>query len=148
MLGYRAQHHVEGDFRLMKNPLYLSFRSTFHWTDQKLRVHAFYCVLALMILNLLRRQLAQAGIRVSVLAMMKQLTNIQEVTVLYPAPQRGQKLLARTMLSKMNARQQKWLPPSPSIAIGPIRSYILNSRAAVPGATPQHISPSGLVNSG
>jgi hypothetical protein len=60
-----------------------------------------------MILNLLRRQLAQAGIRVSVLAMMKQLTNIQEVTVLYPAPQRGQKLLARTMLSKMNARQQK-----------------------------------------
>jgi hypothetical protein len=60
-----------------------------------------------MILNLLRRQLAQAGIRVSVLAMMKQLTNIQEVTVLYPAPQRGQKLLARTMLSKMSARQQK-----------------------------------------
>jgi hypothetical protein len=60
-----------------------------------------------MIRNLLRRQLAQAGIRVSVLAMMKQLTNIQEVTVLYPAPQRGQKLLARTMLSKMNARQQK-----------------------------------------
>ena len=107
VLGYRAQHHVEGDFRLMKNPLYLSFRPTFHWTDQKLRVHAFYCVLALMILNLLRRQLAQAGIPVSVLAMMKQLTNIQEVTVLYPAPQRGQKLLARTVLSKMNTRQQK-----------------------------------------
>jgi transposase len=92
VLGYRAQHHVDGDFRLMKNPLYLSFRPTFHWTDQKLRVHAFYCVLALMILNLLRRQLAQAGIPVSVLATMKQLTNIQEVTVLYPAPQRGQKL--------------------------------------------------------
>src|SRR5437588_12431155 len=107
VLGYRAQYHVEGDFRHLKNPLYLSFRPTFHWTDQKLRVHAFYCVLALMILNLLRRQLAQAGIVLSMVEMMKQLTNIQEVTVLYPAPQRGQEPLARTVLSKMNARQQK-----------------------------------------
>jgi hypothetical protein len=32
------------------------------WTDQKLRVHAFYCVLALTILSLLRRKLAQKGI--------------------------------------------------------------------------------------
>jgi transposase len=54
VLAYRAQHHVEADFRRLKNPHYLSFRPTFHWTDQKLCVHAFYCVLALMILNLLR----------------------------------------------------------------------------------------------
>ena len=107
VLGYRAQHHVEGDFRHLKNPHYLSFRPTFHWTDQKLRVHAFYCVLALMILNLLRRQLAQSGIVLSMVEMMKQLTNIQEVIVLYPAPQRGQKPLTQTVLSKMNARQQK-----------------------------------------
>jgi transposase len=107
VLGYRAQHHVEGDFRHLKNPLYLSFRPTFHWTDQKLRVHAFYCVLALMILSLLRRQLTQAGIPVSMVNMMKQLTNIQEVTVLYPAAQRGQEPIARTVLSTMNARQQK-----------------------------------------
>jgi transposase len=107
VLGYRAQHHVEGDFRHLKNPQYLSFRPTFHWTDQKLRVHAFYCVLALMILNLLRRQLAQAGILVSVVKMMKQLTDIQAVTMLYPAAQRGQEPMARTVLSTMNARQQK-----------------------------------------
>lgn len=107
VLGYRAQHHVEDNFRQLKNPLYLSFRPTFHWTDQKLRVHAFYCVLALMILNLLRRQLAKSGRRLSLVEMMKQLTNIQEITVLYPAPQRGQKLLARTVLSKLNPRQQR-----------------------------------------
>jgi len=109
VLGYRAQHHVEGDFRHLKNPLYLSFRPTFHWTDQKLRVHAFYCVLALMILNLLRRQLAHAGILVSMVQMMKQLTNIQAVTVLYPAAQRGQEPMARTLLSTMNARQKKMM---------------------------------------
>jgi len=60
-----------------------------------------------MILNLLRRQLAKSGSRLSLVEMMKQLTNIQEITVLYPAPQRGPKLLARTVLSKLNPRQQR-----------------------------------------
>ena len=62
-----------------------------------------------MILNLLRRQLAQAGIAVSTVEMMNQLTNIQEVTLLYPAPQRSQEPLACTVLSKMNTRQKQML---------------------------------------
>ena len=107
VLAYRAQHHVEADFRRLKNPYYLSFRPTFHWTDQKLRVHAFYCILALMILNLLRRQLAQSGLMLSTVEMMKQLTDIQEVTLLYPAPQRSQEPLVRTELSKMSDRQKQ-----------------------------------------
>jgi hypothetical protein len=40
-------------------------------------------------------QLVQAGI------------SIQEVTILYPAPQRGQHPLARTALSKMNKRPNR-----------------------------------------
>jgi transposase len=109
VLGYRAQHHVEDDFRLMKNPHYLSFRPSFHWTDQKLRVHAFYCVLALMMLNLLRRQLAQAGLSLSIVEMMDQLQEIQEVTLLYPAPQAAQEPFVRTQLSETNLRQQQMI---------------------------------------
>jgi len=84
VLAYRAQHHIEADFRRLKDPHYLTFRPTFHWTDQKLRVHAFYCVLALLLLNLLRRKLAKAGIPLSVVEMMDTLTDIYEVTLLYP----------------------------------------------------------------
>ena len=109
VLAYRAQHHVEADFRRLKDPRYLSFRPTFHWTDQKLRVHAFYCVLAVMILNLLRRQLAQSGIGLSVVEMMNQLTQIKEVTLLYPAPKRSQEPLLRTELSKRSNRQKQIL---------------------------------------
>jgi transposase len=109
VLGYRAQHHVEDDFRLMKNPRYLSFRPSFHWTDQKLRVHAFYCVLALMMLNLLRRQLAQAGLSLSIAEMMDQLREIQEVTLLYPAPQVSQEPFVRTQLSETNPTQQQMI---------------------------------------
>ena len=70
-------------------------------------MHAFYCVLALMILNLLRGQLAQSGMVLSIVEMMTQLTDIKEVTLLYPAPRRSQEPLVRTELSKMNNRQKQ-----------------------------------------
>ena len=42
----------------MKNPHWVSFSPAFHWTDQKLRVHVFYCVLALLLSSLLQRKAA------------------------------------------------------------------------------------------
>jgi transposase len=107
VLAYRAQHHVETDFRRLKDPHYLTFRPTFHWTDQKLRVHAFYCVLALLLLNLLRRQLAQAGIPLSVVKLMDLLTDIREVTLLYPPPPGSKHPFARTVLSDLDPTQRQ-----------------------------------------
>jgi transposase len=107
VLAYRAQHHVETAFRRLKDPRYLTFRPTFHWTDQKLRVHTFYCVLALMLLNLLQRQLAQAGLPLSIVNMMELLTNIREVTLLYPAPPGSKKPFVRTVLSDIDPTQRR-----------------------------------------
>ena len=107
VLAYRAQHHIEADFRRLKDPHYLTFRPTFHWTDQKLRVHAFYCVLALLLLNLLRRKLAKAGIPLSVVKMMDTLTDIHEVTLLYPAGSGSKKPFVRTVLADMDPVQRK-----------------------------------------
>ena len=57
MVGaYRSQHHVESDFRQMKDHRVVSFSPMFHWTDQKIRVHVFYCVLALAVANLMARE--------------------------------------------------------------------------------------------
>ncbi|MGH7428247.1 MAG: IS1634 family transposase [Candidatus Methylomirabilaceae bacterium] len=107
LLAYRAQHHVEANFRRLKDPHYLTFRPTFHWTDQKLRVHTFYCVLALMMLNMLRRKLAQAGTPLSVVKMMDMLADIHEITLLYPATSGSAKPFARTVLSDMEPTQRK-----------------------------------------
>ena len=41
VLGYRAQYHIESAFRDMKNPHFLGWSPMFHWTDSKIRVHAF-----------------------------------------------------------------------------------------------------------
>ena len=53
VLGYRAQDRIESAFRDMKNPHFLGWSPMFHWTDSKIRVHAFYCVLALTLTSLL-----------------------------------------------------------------------------------------------
>ena len=89
----------------MKDPHYLTFRPMFHWTDQKLRVHAFCCVLALIIASLLRRRLAKAGVEVSVAKMFERLSAIEEVTMLYPAPPGKDDPVVRTMLSTLEPDQ-------------------------------------------
>ncbi|MDI7267862.1 MAG: transposase, partial [Myxococcota bacterium] len=109
VLTYRAQAHVEAAFRRMKDPQFLTFRPTFHWTDQKLRVHASYCVIALTIASLLRRKLAQAGLPLSVTRMMEKLADIREVALLYPAPSPAQKQFARTALSERDKIQDRMI---------------------------------------
>jgi len=102
--AYRSQSHVEATFRQMKDPHVLTFRPIHHWTDQKLRVHALYCVLALMVLNLLRRKLAQVGITISTARMIERLAEIHEVAVFFPSGSEA-KPHARTVLSDLDAEQ-------------------------------------------
>jgi transposase len=63
--GYRSQNQIESAFRDMKNPHFLGWAPMFHWTDSKIRVHAFYCVLALTLTSLLQRTLHQQGLDLS-----------------------------------------------------------------------------------
>ena len=102
--AYRSQSHVEAAFRRMKDPHILTFRPIHHWTDQKLRVHALICVLALMILTLLRRKLEQAGVALSIASMIERLSGIQEVSVLFPTA-KGVLPRASTVLSDLDAEQ-------------------------------------------
>lgn len=106
--GYRSQSHVEAAFRNMKDPDYLTFRPTYHWTDPMLRVHALYCVIALMITTLLRRQLAQAGIALSLARMLERLAGIREVSLLYQETD-TKSPRAQTILSELDEEQQKIL---------------------------------------
>jgi transposase len=62
VLGYRSQHHLEDALKQMKHPHYLGWQPRYHWTDSKIRVHAFTCVLALMLSSLLQRTLHQKGV--------------------------------------------------------------------------------------
>lgn len=81
---YRSLAGVEEAFKRMKNSAFLHWQPAHHWTDQKLRVHSFYCVLGLLLATLAHRQAHAAGIDLSLPAILKQLGDLNEVAVIYP----------------------------------------------------------------
>jgi transposase len=80
---YRSQEAAEADFRQMKDPKVVSFSPMFHWTEQKIRVHVFYCVLALTAARLMTREAERAGLHMSVRQLLDHLAGIQETVLLY-----------------------------------------------------------------
>jgi hypothetical protein len=103
--AYRSQADAEAGFRQLKDRHLVSFSPMFHWTGQKIRVHAFYCVLALAIAHLMRRQAAQAGLHLSVRELLHTLAGIGETVLIYPST--GGRPKARRMLTEMTAAQQQ-----------------------------------------
>src|SRR5271170_7175141 len=57
--AYCGQSKVESAFRDLKDPRMLATRPQFHWTDHKLHVHAFICVMAYLLITLLHRRAKQ-----------------------------------------------------------------------------------------
>src|SRR6266540_2517430 len=85
--AYRSQYHIEDAFKQMKNPHFLGWSPMFHWTDSKIQVHAFYCVLALLLTSLLQRELSHKGEPLSINRMLEELSGVRETLVVYPRRQ-------------------------------------------------------------
>jgi transposase len=103
--AYRSQYHIEDAFKQMKNPHFLGWSPMFHWTDSKIQVHAFYCVLALLLTSLLQRELAQKGTSFSINRILEELGGIRETLIVYPRRQGQRQAPTATCLTRMNALQ-------------------------------------------
>ena len=103
--AYRSQSAVEADFRQMKDPHVVSFSPMFHWTDHKIRVHVFCCVLALMAARLMVREADRHGLHLSVRELIGTLAEIQETVLLYQGD-RGRPR-ARRMLTDMDPTHRR-----------------------------------------
>jgi hypothetical protein len=77
----------------------------FHWTDQKTRVHAFYCTLALTVARLMVREAKVIGIDMSVRELLRTLGGIDETVLIYPTANGRPR--ARRQLTEMDATQTK-----------------------------------------
>jgi len=60
--AFRNKYLVEEAFKDLKDPLLVAIRPMFHWTDACIRAHVFTCVLGLLLLSLLRKELIDHGI--------------------------------------------------------------------------------------
>jgi transposase len=104
--AYRSQAEVESGFRQLKDPHVVSFSPMHHWTDSKIRVHVFYCVLALTVAHLMRREADRAGLDLSVRELITELAGIQETVLLYHDGGKGRPR-AQRMLTDMNDTQRQ-----------------------------------------
>lgn len=59
--AYHGQAGIERCFKQLKNPYHGATRPQFHWTDQKIRVHTFVCMLDLILIRVLEREARALG---------------------------------------------------------------------------------------
>ena len=104
ILAYRDQYAIEHAFRQMKDPSWVSWDPNFHWTDQKIKVHAFYCYLSLLLSTLLRRELTNLGLNYSISTALEKLSKIQEVSISY-ASNRRQQMPDVVVVGDMDSKQ-------------------------------------------
>jgi transposase len=104
--GYSGQQQIERVFRGLKDGDWLGWGPMYHWTDSKIRVHAFYCMLGISLLQYVHRQSQSAWPDLTVEQLLEQLSPIQQFILLYPPlGEKGPNRTA-TVLSKQTLVQQ------------------------------------------
>ena len=79
--AYWGQSNVENAFKNMKNPFHLAIRPQYHWTDQKIEVHAFICLLAfLMVMMAYKKAKEKTGFKGSPHTLLEKLSAIRLAT--------------------------------------------------------------------
>lgn len=105
-LGYSGQQEIERVFRGLKDGDWLGWGPMFHWTDRKIRIHAFYCMLGISLLQYIHKQSQAAWNGISMEQLLVELRQIQQFVLLYPPlGEKGPSRLA-TVLSKQTLAQQ------------------------------------------
>ena len=79
----------------------MSYAPAYHWTDSKIRVHAFVCVIALLLLKLLCREAKEAGLGMSTKVLVEELEDIRIAILAYSK----RKVVRR--VTKMSSVQQR-----------------------------------------
>lgn len=105
--AYWDQNSIENIFKDTKNRQHFSVQPQFHWTDSKVRVHTFCCLLGLMLTSLIRKELADAGIKIENKKLIDVLSNIREVYILTPDKKAKNGFSIEKRLEQMSSSHQK-----------------------------------------
>jgi transposase len=104
--GYSGQQQIEKVFRGLKDGDWLGWGPMHHWTDSKIRVHAFYCMLGISLLQYVHKKAEAVWPGLSIEQLLDELRHIQQFVLLYPPQgEKGPNRIA-TVLSKQTLPQQ------------------------------------------
>jgi len=103
------QNDVEASFRHLHADHALAWSPMYHWTDQKIAVHAFYCVMGLLLVRLLALRAASLGDHRGAAAILADLGQLDECVLVYPpagGSGRGRPRLVSTLSEHTPAQSQ------------------------------------------
>ena len=88
--AYHGQSKIENAFKNLKNPYHLSIKPQFHWTDHKVKVHFFICVLGYLLATIVWCK-ARIGAQFSgtLDSLLDTLNNIRLASILEESKTRG-----------------------------------------------------------
>ena len=101
ILTYRSQYIIEDIFKQMKDRKTGTWWPLFHWTDQMIHVHGFYCSLTVLIRALMMKYINDAGLVMSVNKLHDKIAGIREVCNIFA------KRASQSVISKLDDSQKK-----------------------------------------
>jgi len=105
--AYYGQSKIEHAFRDLKNPYHLALKPQYHWTDQKIKVHYFICVIGYLLSSIIWREARlKAGYTGSLDGLLDMLNNIRLATMLEESKKAG-KPKANYLLEVMSEQEEK-----------------------------------------
>lgn len=75
--AFRDKYVIEETFSHLKNPHFLSIRPMYCWSDQSIRAHIFSCIMALLFLSLIRKELTKKSLSLSYKGILDALSELQ-----------------------------------------------------------------------
>jgi len=105
--AYRSQFVIEEIFHEMKDRHIGAWWPLYHWTDSKIQVHGLYCTMAVLLRALLWRRAHQAGLHLSMSALLQALSQMRQVVNVFPSKRAGQPKPEQTVLTQRDDTQEK-----------------------------------------
>jgi transposase len=105
--AYSGQQRIETVFRGFKDGDWLGWGPMYHWTDSKILVHAFYCMVGISLLQYIYKQAQTAWPGLSMEQMLDQLRQIEQFVLLYPPQGEKGPQRAAVVQSKQTFPQQQ-----------------------------------------
>jgi transposase len=103
--AYHGQSNIERIFKHLKNPYHNAVHPQYHWTDQKIKVHTFICLIGLLLSQVIWKKAREAGYVMTIETLIDKLTEVRKAEIVTVTSVKG-KPQKETQLEQMEPELQ------------------------------------------
>jgi len=104
--AYHGQGSIERIFKHLKNPYHNAVYPQYHWTDQKIKVHTFICLIGLLLSQVIWKKARDAGYGMTIENLIDKLTEVRKAEIVTVTSLKG-KPKKEMQLEEMEPELQK-----------------------------------------